>query len=202
MQPSGGSLRERRRARTHEEIADAARELFAAQGYDGTTVAEIAERAGVGLRTFYRYFPTKEHVAVDHLQQFIDDGVAIIEGRSEDEHPLESILAAIATLSTGGYEESLALDAALVETIPAVAGVQHQLVMASQDRLTALFERRLGSPAGSIDGRLCAVVCTAAYQAGARAWLDAVARREEPPDIWALATEAVERLGLGLRPAH
>jgi AcrR family transcriptional regulator len=47
---------------TGRRIAAAAFELFAAQGYDGTTVDAIAERAGIARRTFFRYFRSKDDV--------------------------------------------------------------------------------------------------------------------------------------------
>lgn len=54
------SLTERRKAATQLDIARAAAELFAERGPDGTTAEEIAQRAGIALRTFYRYFRNKE----------------------------------------------------------------------------------------------------------------------------------------------
>jgi AcrR family transcriptional regulator len=47
---------------TRARIAAASFELFAAQGYDGTTVDAIAERAGIARRTFFRYFRSKDDV--------------------------------------------------------------------------------------------------------------------------------------------
>jgi AcrR family transcriptional regulator len=47
---------------TRARIAAAAFELFAAQGYDGTTVDAIADRAGIARRTFFRYFRSKDDV--------------------------------------------------------------------------------------------------------------------------------------------
>ena len=52
---------------TRARVAAAAFDLFAAQGYDGTTVDAIAERAGIARRTFFRYFRSKDDVIfADH----------------------------------------------------------------------------------------------------------------------------------------
>ncbi|MBN9375160.1 MAG: TetR/AcrR family transcriptional regulator [Cellulomonas sp.] len=51
-------------ARTRARLTDAAFELFAEQGYDATTVAQIAERVGVTEMTFYRHFGSKDAVVV------------------------------------------------------------------------------------------------------------------------------------------
>jgi AcrR family transcriptional regulator len=60
-------LRERRRRETLRLISDAALDLFERHGVAGTTVDDIAHAAGVSPRTFFRYFPTKEHAV------FVDD---------------------------------------------------------------------------------------------------------------------------------
>lgn len=61
------------RARTKREVSDRLRssalELFYEHGYDEVTVGDIAERAGLTSRTFFRYFPTKETVIVDITDQ-------------------------------------------------------------------------------------------------------------------------------------
>ncbi len=54
------TLTERRKAATERDIAAAAAALFAEQGVAGVTAEQIAARAGVSVRTFYRYFARKE----------------------------------------------------------------------------------------------------------------------------------------------
>jgi AcrR family transcriptional regulator len=55
------------RAEVRRDLVAAAVALFSSRGYDETTVDDIAAAAGVGRRTFFRYFPTKEHaVSPDH----------------------------------------------------------------------------------------------------------------------------------------
>jgi AcrR family transcriptional regulator len=62
-----------------ERLVSAAVDLFTEQGYDATTVAEIAERAGVTKSTFFRHFPDKRELLVagqESLCRLLSDGIA------------------------------------------------------------------------------------------------------------------------------
>jgi AcrR family transcriptional regulator len=54
-----------KRERTLAALLEAGLDLFERQGYEQTTVAEIARAAGVTEMTFFRYFPAKEHLLLD-----------------------------------------------------------------------------------------------------------------------------------------
>ena len=69
--------RQRKKAATRDRIRACALRLFREQGYDATTVEQIAAAAGVSHMTFFRYFPAKEDVALS------DSYDPLIAGRLE-----------------------------------------------------------------------------------------------------------------------
>jgi AcrR family transcriptional regulator len=77
-----------RRRRVREALTAAAIDLFQSQGYEETTVDEIAAAAGVGRRTFFRYFPSKEDVIFpDHGARLLQVA-EVFANAPKDESPL------------------------------------------------------------------------------------------------------------------
>src|SRR5215211_558114 len=85
-------LRERKKQRTRQLIADTARRLFAERGFEQVTVAEIAREAEVAQATVFNYFPTKEDLFYSRLEAFEEQLLAAIRERP----PGESVLSAFA----------------------------------------------------------------------------------------------------------
>ena len=88
------SITVRRIAQSRRELAETAARLFAEQGYDATTVEEIAHAAGISLRTFFRYLGAKEEVIDDILEQRIAGFAAALSARPPGETLLDSLRAA------------------------------------------------------------------------------------------------------------
>lgn len=76
-------LRARKMARTRDQIATAAIRLFVEQGYDATTLEEVAERADVHKRTLLRYFPSKAHLVLHPQYASIEEFRETMAARGE-----------------------------------------------------------------------------------------------------------------------
>lgn len=88
---TGPGLRERKKQRTRQALASAAARLFQEQGYEQTTVAEIAAAADVSPRTFFSYFPSKEDVFFAGQEDRVQVALEVIAAPRPGE-PVASLL--------------------------------------------------------------------------------------------------------------
>ncbi|MBO0510384.1 helix-turn-helix transcriptional regulator [Streptomyces beijiangensis] len=108
MPDQHSTLRAQRRAETQRVIQAHAVRLFTGHGYDATTVADVAEAAGVSPMTVYRHFPTKEDlVLVDQHARLVAERIAA----SSAAQPLvrrigSALIDAATTLTSGGSGNS------------------------------------------------------------------------------------------------
>jgi AcrR family transcriptional regulator len=93
--PTGG-LRERKKQRTRRAIQRTAIELFAAQGFRETTIAQIADAAEVSLRTVTVHFPAKEDLILSLGSQGLDGMAEHLRSRPSDQTTLVALRAWIA----------------------------------------------------------------------------------------------------------
>jgi AcrR family transcriptional regulator len=78
----------------------AAMELYVERGFEQTTVAEIAERAGLTERTFFRHFGDKREVLFPDQNDFQDRFVDAVAAAPDDASPLEAVTAALHAVAT------------------------------------------------------------------------------------------------------
>ena len=96
--PAG--LRERKKQRTRALLIDAAMELCLRQGYEQTTVEQIAAAADVSARTFSRYFATKDAVFLTLIEDYVEQVTAELSAIPVNVGPLEALrIAHVATLT-------------------------------------------------------------------------------------------------------
>jgi AcrR family transcriptional regulator len=93
MEEAEAGLRERKKRRTREAIVDSAMDLFEERGFEGTTVADIAERADIAPRTYFAYFPTKEDVVFADFEETLASLQARLGGRQPGETAIDALRA-------------------------------------------------------------------------------------------------------------
>jgi AcrR family transcriptional regulator len=141
--------RSAKKAATRARIRAAALDLIRRDGYDATTVERIAAAAGVTHTTFFRYFPTKEDVALsDNYDPLIAE---LLRARPTTESVAEKVCGALLEGLTSVYAEfrnELLEQMELVQSVPALrARVWQVLVDTESNLLDALDDHSLDARA-------------------------------------------------------
>src|SRR5437868_12473955 len=125
------SLRQRHFDRTRAALVAAALDLFGERGFTATTVEEIAARADVATRTFFRYFPTKEAVLFHNMEEKLTKLRAQLAERPAGEPAHESLAAALAGLAAHMTDdrEHIALFRRLAEEQPGLLTEQRAALL-------------------------------------------------------------------------
>jgi AcrR family transcriptional regulator len=89
------SLQQRKQQLVRAELSRVAWDLFAAKGYEATTVEAIARAARVSRRTFFRYYASKEDVLIETSDQLAERLLAALAARPRSEPPLAAIRRAL-----------------------------------------------------------------------------------------------------------
>ena len=166
-------LRERKKIKLRRSVQREALRLFAEQGYEDTTVEQIADAADISTTTFYRYFPTKEDVV---LEDEYDPIAEHIMGSGDEEEPLvatvRAAIAAVAAAVEADRDAALAR-LKLIATVPALKARQGAEGRKAFDFYIRLFSGRSGRPVGDYQLRVTTAAFTAAQLEAARCWADA-----------------------------
>jgi len=188
-------LRERKKLKTRRTIRAAAFSRFAAQGYEGTTVDQIAADAEVSPSTFFRYFPTKEDLIItDDYDPIME---AELRSRPAEESILESLLKAmILPLQTILAEErdEMLMRVQLLLVNPAVRARSLVELNRSRDMLLRVFAERTGRPQQDLALRVQIAAMLAASSETVEYW----AEHDGEEDLIELLEQALNAVATGL----
>jgi AcrR family transcriptional regulator len=136
-------IRDRKAGATRARIAAAALELFVSRGFAETTIDQIATAAGVGRRTIFHHFATKEEILFDHLVVRRDAAVEMLRERPPTEPVLVSLHAVLRELCVEGYDRrALAQIRDVLALNPGLAGQQFAVSLKFEANLTAAIQNR------------------------------------------------------------
>jgi AcrR family transcriptional regulator len=137
-------LRESKKLRTRQEIADRAMALFAKRGFDHVTVAEIALAVGISEKTVFNYFRTKEDIFFDEVEDREQALVDAIRNRA----PGESVAGALERLQAQGCPRmcspGFAIFARIVEESPALQAKELEIMARLTEVLAEAIRTELG----------------------------------------------------------
>lgn len=156
-----------------DRLVMAAVDLFAEHGFDATTVAQIAERAGVTKSTFFRHFPDKRELLVagqEALSQRLAEGIA---EAPETASPLEAVAAGLERASEMMGPMSRELGPRLKAAIAASAELQERDALKSVGLAAAMTDALLARGLPDPTAHLVGEMGLLAFKRGYAAWLEA-----------------------------
>ena len=163
-------LRERKKQRTRQSIVEVATRLFVEQGYQQTTLAQIAEQADVSTSTFFNYFATKVDIVFCLLDLVTDSARRRIAERPEGEPAVQAIAAWLTDELPSieqPYAEAIRRMPAIIDSVPELRAEQRLRYALLEDVLAGGFARDLGE---SEDGVRSRVLAAMAFRGMMEAW--------------------------------
>ncbi|MEV4176610.1 TetR family transcriptional regulator [Nonomuraea sp. NPDC049709] len=169
--------RERKKRQTRQLLVDTAFRLFAEQGYERTTVAQIAAAADVAMKTFFNYFPSKEDVVFGNAGSYVEAARQLIAQREPDESVPDllmrlyegEIVNYLTEGPTAGDVERMEVYKHMVMTVPAVQAKGLQVLFDIQQGMAEALVEACPDELDPISAAAAVGSMIGAAQAAARA---------------------------------
>ncbi|WP_435862891.1 TetR/AcrR family transcriptional regulator [Streptomyces phaeochromogenes] len=188
-------LRERKKIKTRTAIRDATYRLIEEQGYDATTIEQIAELAEVSPSTVFRYFPTKEDIVLtDEYDPLLESE---LRARPADEPPMDSlryVLGKAVVLGMAEDAEVTRLRTRLMAEVPAVRSRMMESMSVTSHLLCQVIGERTGRGPDSFEVRVFAMSLIGGLMEVSLYW----AQHDHEDDFAELVDRAMDVLEHGL----
>jgi AcrR family transcriptional regulator len=188
-------LRESKKLRVRQEIADKAMQLFVARGFDRVTVADVAQAADVSQKTVFNYFPTKEDLFFDEVPAREAALVDAVRSRQ----PGETIVSALRRMQVSECPRlcspGFAAFARIIEESAALQAKELAVMARFTDVLAEAIRDELG--AHELDAKIAAnVLVSVHWQFFRNARTQALAGRSGPAAVRRLRSDLERAYGL------
>ena len=170
-----------------ERIVLAALDLFAEKGYDDTTVAQIAERAGITKSTFFRHFPDKRELLAagqETLSRLLGEGIAAAPAEAS---PLEAVAAGLKRASSEMGPMNRELGPRISAAVSASAELQERALLKNVGLAAAMTEALVARGVAAPVAHLAAEMGVLAFKRGFAEWSEGDAEETDPLAPYTLA---------------
>jgi len=189
-------LRERKKQQTRDRLAAAAFDLFEERGFGNVSAAEIAAKADVSERTFFRYFSSKEDVIFPDAEQQRRHVDELLTNLPATMTVIDGMRAALRTISHE-FKESQELQLARARLVSVTPSLQAMIVLREQEWVEALAKAiadRLELDIDDLRPELTAAVIVAAFRVVMNRWI----KSGGSEDINEMLDRALAYVGEGL----
>jgi AcrR family transcriptional regulator len=188
-------LRESKKARTRQEIAEHAMALFVRKGFERVTVAEVADAAGISEKTVFNYFPTKEDLFFDEVPKREAMLIEAIRSRANGESVVSTLHRLQARDCTRLASPQFAVFARIIEESPALQAKEIEVMARFTQVLADVIAAELGARA--VDAKIAAnMLIGVHWELFRSARAQALAGRTGPNAVRRLRTDLDRAYGL------
>jgi AcrR family transcriptional regulator len=153
------------------DIAAVALDLFEARGFDAVTVEDVASEAQISIRTFYRYFGSKEDLLVVKIRRRAEAVASALGDRPLDEPPLHSVRLAVVTALKAEDPASVEQWVTVAANAPGVLRtIMGANILELNLAIAEFLASRLGLPSDAVVPTTLAVAIGAVIQNAQTRW--------------------------------
>ena len=167
-------LRERKKLRTRRALADAALRLFTENGFDATTLDELAEDAEVSKSTFSRTFPAKEAAGIEAEAELWTACLTALEDGELSGHVLTALHRTLAGAAAGldpGWDERFLSTRRLIAAEPALLRYTEHYRAQVKEQIAAILAARVRLDPDDLRLHVLAELVMTAWSLSGRAWV-------------------------------
>jgi len=192
--PAAWGLRERKKQKTRMAIQREAMRLFQEQGYDATTIEQIAEAVEISPSTFFNYFPSKEDVVLSDPYDPLF--ISLFLARPSDE-PLSLSLRHAMNEGLGAIfqqdRDLILARSKLIMSVPALRGRIWDDLVRSRELFCSVLAERVGRDAGDYELRVMTMMVISAVMEASLEWV----RTDGRGDLLELVNRALDVVDAG-----
>ncbi len=168
------SLRERKKRLAQATIEEAALRLFQQQGYEQTSIQDIADAVMMSSRTFFRYFASKEEVLFGPMRAILNDGLHFLERVAPTESPHAALRATFVYLVSLSQQQraSFLIRYQVAMQTPSVASIYLYALMETEPAMCEALCSHLEAATNRNEIRFLVAIYMTALRVALEEWLE------------------------------